>query len=181
MLYGGPLSKLSKAYLDGNNCLDKNQVRIRIRKIECIVADDGGTDEQVYGAVTVLLYNSDKKVVAADGKTVLPDAGVQIPTGFIRYAKEEAPLVIQPGKPKEFAFNHQDKYLDVSISNLDMTIELKPSINEKDNISDDIFITDNKLKKTIRKMLMEGTTINTFEFRHDKSVVNITMEIIPLY
>jgi hypothetical protein len=180
-LTGTPVSMLTNAFLNGNNCLDAKKVRIRIKNIKCEVADDGDYTEQVYGAVTVLLYDAAGKVVAADGKKVLPNPGTQVPTGFIRYAPESAPLVIRAGGLKEFTSDQQDKYIDVSISNLDMTIEVKPAMKEKDEISDDVFVTDNKLKKTIRKMLMEGSTTTTFEFRHDKSVMKMTIEITPLY
>jgi hypothetical protein len=54
-------------------------------------------------------------------------------------------------------------------------------MKEDDDISDDTFLTDNKMKKTIRQMLIDGSTICDFEFRDDLSNVVLTMEIMPLY
>ncbi len=178
---GEPVSMLSKAFLNGSNCLDKKKVRIHIKSVNCVNNDDGGDHEQLYGSVGVYLYNTANKVVTFDGKNVLPNVGaVQMATGIIIFAKESAPLNLGTGKIKEFDFNLQDKHFDVSISSLDMAIQLKPTMKEKDDFGDDTFITDNKFKKTIRQMLIEGSTTAKFEFRHDNSNVEITLEIVPL-
>ena len=61
-----------------------------------------------------------------------------------------------------------------------MTFQVEPIIKEQDDFEDDEFVTDNKLKKKLRQMLIEGQTTTTFEFRHDKSVLQLTIEIEPL-
>ena len=182
-LTGSPVSMETRAFLNDQYCLDKNKVRVRVKNISCERADDGSDKtEQVYGNVGVYLFNKSMKQVAADGKTIIPDAGVLIPTGLIIYAKEMAPLVLRQGdKPKEFNTTQQDKYVDLSISSLDMTIEVRPVMKEKDDFSDDVFVTDNKLKKTLRKILMEGSTITVFEFRDGNSIIKLTIEISPVY
>lgn len=179
-LNGKPVSIITEAFLNGNKCLDKNKVRVKIKELKCLKSDDGDGTEQVYGGITVYLYNNQKKVVATDGKTILPDAIVKIPTGGIVYAKENAPLILKEGVAvTEANPSIKDKYLDITISNLDMIIELKPGMKEDDEISDDDFKTTNSFKKSIRQMLLDGTNIFTFEFRDDKSVVHLTMEITP--
>jgi Thiol-activated cytolysin len=182
---GKPVSMISQAFLNGNNCLDKTIVRVRMKQIECVVNDDGADGEELYGAVAIFLYNTSKQVVATDGKTVIPAAAnLQFPTSTIIYAKEAAPISLGADKSnstKTFNINDQDKNTDISISSLDMVIELKPWMKEKDDFDDDVFVTDNRMKKTIRQMLIEGSTTPVFEFRHDKSVVKITLEITALY
>jgi hypothetical protein len=178
---GGPVSVVSKAFLNGNNCLEKSKVRVRVTRIEVDVADDGGSNEQLYGSAIIYLYNAAGKKVAFDGKTLLPDIPGGLFTGAISYAKEEAPLILKAGQPKEFGINEQGKYIDLTVSNLDMTIEVKPTMKEKDDFGDDTFMTDNKMKRSLRKMLIEGSTIQVFEFRHDLSKVRLTVEVAPLY
>lgn len=187
-LNGNPVSIVTEAFLNGKKCLDKNKkIRVKIKELNCLVSDDGDGTEQVYGSITVYLYNNQKKIVALDGKTVLPDAVVKFPTGSIVYAKEDAPLILTASKISQGGTGItdespalKDKYIDLTISNLDMVIELKPSMKEDDEISDDTFQTTNTFKKSIRQMLLDGTNIFTFEFRDDKSVVHLTMEITPL-
>jgi Thiol-activated cytolysin len=182
---GKPVSMISQAFLNGDNCLVKSKVRIRVKQIECVVNDDGSDGEELYGSVPFYLYNAAKQQVAVDGKTVIPSAGnLQIPTSTIYYAKETAPIILTDIKgknTKQFDINDQAKYSDITISNLDMIIELKPWMKEKDDFGDDVFATDNTMKKTIRQMLIEGSTTPVFEFRHDKSVAKIILEITPLY
>lgn len=47
-------------------------------------------------------------------------------------------------------------------------------------INDDDFKTTNTFKKSIRDMLINGSSIFTFEFRDDNSVVHLTIEITAL-
>jgi hypothetical protein len=181
---GKPVSMISQAFLNGNNCLDRNKVRVRVKQLDCVVNDDGSDGEELYGSVPFYLYNAAKQQVTADGKTPMPGvANLQIPTGVIDFAKENGPVILTDIKEKNtkiYSINDQGKYTDINISNLDMIIELKPWMKEKDDFDDDVFVTDNKFKKTIRQMLIEGDTAPVFEFRHDKSIVRITLEITPL-
>ncbi|MFA6057224.1 MAG: thiol-activated cytolysin family protein [Taibaiella sp.] len=176
---GKPVSMVSHAFLDSNNCLAISKVRVRIKSLRCVKSDDGGTNEQIFGGVGVRLINTAGKMVAVDGKTILPSP---LPySGYIQYAKESAPLILKEGQPKEFSASQQGKYLDLNISSLDMQIQLLPFMKEDDDITDDTFLTDDKMKKSIRQMLIDGSTICDFEFRDDQSNVVLTMEIMPLY
>lgn len=176
---GKPVSMVSQAFLDSNNCLAISKVRVRVKGIRCIKSDDGGNEEQIFGGVGIKLYSTAGKLVMMDGKTLLPS--LMHYSGYIEYAKESAPLRLKEGQPKEFSPSQQGKHLDLSISSLDMRIELIPTMKEDDDISDDTFLTDDKMKKTIRQMLIDGSTICDFEFRDDLSNVVLTMEIMPLY
>ncbi|MBK8710865.1 MAG: thiol-activated cytolysin family protein [Niastella sp.] len=180
-LNGKPVSIITEAFLNGNKCLDKNKVRVKIKELKCLHSDDGDGTEQVFGSISIYLYNNQKKQVATDGKTILPFALVNLPTAAIVYANENAPLILKEDVAvTEDEPSIKDKYLDLTISNLDMVIELKPGMKEDDEISDDDFKTTNSFKKSIRQMLLDGTNVFTFEFRDDKSVVHLTMEITPL-
>lgn len=182
-LKGEPVSMITQAFLDGENCLGTQKIRIRVSAIDCMQADDGASDmsEQLYGKMAVLLYHKGKKVMV-DGKTPIPDAGsAVIPSGFIGYGSEEAPYRVIPGKPRLFGANEQGKYIDVQLPDLDLVIELKPVMKEEDDLGDDDLVTDNKFKKSVRQMLLEGDTGMTFEFRHDKTRVLLLVEIRPLY
>ncbi len=182
-LKGEPVSMITRAFLDGENCLSTQKLRIRISAIDCLQADDGASDmsEQLYGKMAVLLYHKGKKVMV-DGKTPIPDAGTAvIPSGFIGYGSVQAPFRVIQGKPRLFSATEQGKYIDVQLPDLDMLIELKPSMKEEDDLGDDDLITENKFKKSVRQMLLEGDTDMTFEFRHDKTRVLLLVEIRPLY
>lgn len=182
-LKGEPVSMITQAFLNGENCLGTRKIRIRVSAIDCQQADDGASDmsEQVYGKMAILLYHKGKKVMA-DGKTAIPDAGSAIiPSGFIGYGSEEAPYRVIQGKPRLFGANEQGKYFDIQLPDLDLVIELKPSMKEEDDLGDDELVTDNKFKKSVRQMLMEGDTEIVFEFRHDKTRVLLLIEIRPLY
>ena len=180
-LQGTPVSLLANAFLDGNHCLDAKKARVRVTNIEVKKADDGSDNEQIYGGVSLRLFNEQGKQVAIDGKTELTKVGsVQVPTGYITIAKEDAPHILKRGLAKTFEITDQGKYIDVVLTSLDMTFQVEPVIKEKDDFGDDEFMTDNKLKKKLRQMLIEGQTATTFEFRHDKSVLLLTIEIEPL-
>ncbi len=155
-LDGKPVSVISEAFLNSDKCLDKNRVRIALKEIKCEVASDNTeATEQIYGAVAIMLYNSSGKQVCVDGKTLMPEVAqnLQIRTSSIVYAKEATPLVLKSSSAKNYAENAQGSYVDVSISNLDMMIEAKPWMKEKDDFDDDVFGTNDKLKKHCGKCL----------------------------
>jgi hypothetical protein len=181
-LDGEPVSMISNAFLNGNNCLDKNKIRIRVTKIECKQIDDNKNNEEIYGSANIALYNTSNKLVAPDGKTLLPMPMTS--TGAVSYGSKDAPLVIQAGtdKAKNFDINQQGKYFDVLISSLDMAIAITPFVHEKDNVlnKDDDYITQDRMRKTLRQMLTEGSTTPVFEFRRKNSVLLVYFEITPM-
>lgn len=180
-LDGTPVSMVTQAFLDGKNCLANNRVRVRISKIECQKADDNKQNEEVYGSATIQLFNSAGQEVMGDGKTPAPPMAV---AGSFSYGSKDAPLVITegPGKGKTFDLNQQGKYFDFLIQDLDTKLEIKPVLKEKDNgfNADDDFITQDRLKKSLRQMLLEGSTSPVFEFRFKNAVILIYFEIIPM-
>jgi hypothetical protein len=184
-LSGKPVSLVAKAFLDGNHCLKSKKVRIRLKDIAVIRADDGQSDrsEQIYGNLIVRLFNESGKQVLADG-TVMPAGASIVPSGSISIAREAAPLRLAQIRSerdrKRFGENDQSKSLDVNITSLDMVFQVDPIVKEQDDFGDDTFITDTKLRKTMRRMLIEGSTSTTFEFRHDASLLELTVEILPL-
>jgi hypothetical protein len=184
-LTGKPVSLMAKAFLDGNHCLKSNKVRIRLKDIAVIREDDGQSDrsEQIYGSVFVRVFNEAGRQVLANG-AVMPAGSSLVPSGSITIAKEAAPLRLAQIRSerdrKRFGENDQGKSLDVNITSLDMVFQVDPVVKEQDAFGDDTFITDTKLKKSLRRMLIEGSTRSTFEFRHDASLLELTVEILPL-
>lgn len=183
-LDGSPASMTTQAFLDGKHCLSGDKVKIRISKIECKKADDNKNNEEVYGTAYISLYNDAGKQVFPDGKTPVP-VGAGMHTGQFSYGTKEAPLVIDEGsaKAKTFDQNQQGKFLDILVPSLDMDIEIKPVLKEKDNglNADDDFVTQDRMKKSLRELLMEGSTSPVFEFRFKNAVMVIYFEIIPTF
>lgn len=175
-LHGKPVSLVTEAFLDGNNCLKSKKIRIRIKELNCLVADDGGTNEQIYGSVGVML-NDEKGVPQMIGKY----KGIPFPVASIVYAKESSPIYLTKGKPlTEKDPVLKDKYLTLNIKNLDYKLSIIPSMKEEDDFTDDDFKTNNKFNMTIRNMLLEGESIKTFEFRDGASKVHLTVGIEPI-
>jgi hypothetical protein len=182
MIYmdGQLVSLVSNAFLNGKNCLTADKVRIRIKSIECKKVDDSKNNEELYGSVAITMFNSYGLPIAADGKTTLMPT--QIPTGSFSFGSKDAPINLKHGEVKDFEETEQGKYKDIYISNLDMLFVVLPQVNEKDNVfnKDDEYITENKLSRTLRQMLLEGSTNQTFEFRRKGSVVLLHFEITPM-
>ncbi|HLV24544.1 MAG TPA: hypothetical protein VKY36_07195 [Moheibacter sp.] len=175
-LNGEPISLVTEAFLDGNNCLKSKKIRIRIKELNCLVADDGGTNEQIYGNVGIML--SDEKGVP---KMIGKISGKPFPVASIVYAKESSPIYLTKGKPlTEKDPVLKDKYLTLNIKNLDYKLTIMPSMKEEDDFTDDDFKTNNKFNMTIRNMLLEGESIKTFEFRDGASKVHLTVGIEPI-
>lgn len=182
---GEPVSMISNAFLDGDNCLDKSKMKIRISKVECVITDDNKDNEELYGSASIYYYNSSGKTVALDGKTVLfSPPGLDLPIATFTYGTKEIPIILGAKKnnQKSYEPTMQGKYIDVGIATLDMKIKIKPSLHEKDSgfNADDDFLTEDKMEKTVRQMLLEGSTSPVFEFRRKKSVVKIYFEITPI-
>lgn len=175
-LYGQPISLVTEAFLDGNNCLKAKKIRIRIKELNCLVADDGGSNEQLYGSVGVMLFD-EKGVPKMIGK----NKGIPFPVASIVYAKESAPIVLYKGKPlteKDPAL--KDKHITLNIKNLDYKLAIIPSMKEEDDFTDDEFKTNNKFNMSIRNMLLEGESVKTFEFRDGASKVHLTVGVEPI-
>lgn len=184
-LSGSDASLITEAFLDGKNCLNANKVRVKIKEINVKIDDDGADDrsEQLFGQLNVYLYNDAKKLVLLDGKTSLPKIkNVEIPSGIISYGKEDAPLRVKRGRPlTEDSSALKNKYVDLSIQNLDYEIKLVPVMKEEDDFTDDVFNNQSgNYKKSIRTMLLEGSNVKTFLFTDGKSEVEFTIEITPV-
>jgi len=186
-LDGEPVSLVSNAFLDGKNCLDNNRMKIRVSKVECVKVDDNKQTEEIYGTASVYYYNTDNKMVYPDGKTLMPippGLNMKLPVTTFAFGTKEAPLVMKQGEhnTKAFTTTQQGKYIDVTLSNLDMRIEIKPTVHEKDNVfnADDDYITEDRMSKTFREILLTGATTPVFEFRRKNSIIRVHFEISPI-
>jgi Thiol-activated cytolysin len=175
---GVKVSQVTNAFLDGNNCLEAEKVRVRIKSIECKKVDDSKKNEELYGSAIIKMYNTQGQVLLVNGAPAPPI----VPTGTFSFGSKEVPIILRPTGKKEYDSNEQGKYLDMVIAELDSKFEIIPTVYEKDNgfNKDDEYTTENILKKTLRQMLMEGTTSQSFEFRRKGSVVVVNFEITPL-
>lgn len=172
-MQGKPVSLKTEPFLNGNYCLKAKKARIRLRELSCLVADDGGNNEQIYGGVTLWLWDDKLKPVPIKGK--------KQPFVKIVYANRASPIILYEGQPiTDKNPTLKDMYLDVPIQNLDYVITIIPDMKEKDDFGDDVFKTNNKFSMSIRKMLWEGESLKTFEFRHDKSIVHLTVSVEPI-
>jgi hypothetical protein len=113
-----------------------------------------------------------------------PGLDMKLPLATFTYGTKEAPLVMQQGdhNTKFFTSTQQGKYLDVTLSNLDMKIDIKPTVHEKDGgfNGDDDYKTEDGMTKTFREILLTGATTPVFEFRRKNSIIRVYFEILPL-
>jgi hypothetical protein len=177
-LDGAIASLTSTAFLDGDNCLDQDKVRIRIKSIECKKVDDNKNSEELYGSAVFKMYNTNGQVLLSNATPAPPT----IPSGRISFGSKDAPINLLEGRSKTYRIDEQDKYVDMSFSNLDFQFEILPFLHEKDNglNADDTYITENRMKRTLRQMLIEGTTSQAFEFRRKGSIIIVHFEVTPI-
>ncbi|MEI2755144.1 MAG: hypothetical protein V9F46_01695 [Chitinophagaceae bacterium] len=150
--------------------------------MKCIKQQNEKKQEEVYGGVNIYYYNPSKQLVAANAITPMPVvSGFRPPTGTFTFGTKEAPVALYADREKNFQPDEQGKYTVFLLPDLDMTIEIVSYIHEKDNVfnKDDDFITENRMKKTIRQMLLEGSMSPTFEFRHNNAIIKLFFEILP--
>lgn len=179
---GTPVSFAAEAFLNENNCLDTKKVRIRVSQLYPKKTDDSGGDnnEEIYGGILVYMRKANGQLILPNGD-VLPQ-GFPLPSGIITYAKESAPKICIQDNAIIFPWNQQPYYLDVTIPDLDVVFELQPYMIEDDGpMPNDKFVTNEKFKKTLRKMLLEGSTTATFEFQYDKAVIIMVIDIAPIF
>ena len=61
-----------------------------------------------------------------------------------------------------------------------MTFQIEPLIKERVGSRDHCFATNTEPKKKLREMLLEGSMGTTFQCKHDKCLLELTVEIKPL-
>ncbi|MFN9661475.1 MAG: hypothetical protein ACK6BC_14110 [Cyanobacteriota bacterium] len=182
-LAGVPVSLLTTACLDGQQCLTSPKARVLLKEVKlCGPANNRETSsEEIYGSISLHLYNEFGKQIYRDGQSIEPRPGLcQIPAGTILVAGEEAPLKLVAGQPQRFGANEQEKYIDVDITNLDMIFQVEPLIKKKTDTGYHIFTSATVLKKNLRQMLIEGSMGTTFQCRHNQWLLELSVDIQPL-
>ena len=182
-LQGTPVCLVTTAFLEGQHCLTSPKARVFLREIKvCGDKKSGHTfSEEIYGSVNLHLYNEFGTQIQRNGQFIEPLLGLgRSPTGTIMIAKKDSPLKLVEGSPQEFGANEQGKYIDVDITSLDMTFQIEPIIKEKVDSGDNELATTTEMKKKLRQMLIEGSTETTFQCRHDKCLLELTVDIKPL-
>ena len=177
---GEPVSLVSDAFLDSKNCLDKTKVKIRLASIKCVKAQNPNKNEEVYGGVNIFYINPSGTQVGVDARTPIPPVA-DFPSGQFLFGSKDNPVSLRTGGEKGYGENEQGKYVAFLLPDLDMKIDVRPFLNEKDNVfnADDKFMTENIMRKTIRQLLLENTMSFSFEFRKKEAVIKLFFEILP--
>ena len=177
---GDPVSLVSDAFLDSKNCLDKTKIKIRLSSVKCIKAQNSNKDEEIYGGANIYYYKPNGDQVGADAKFPIP-MGVNMPTDKITFGNKDIPIMLRQNGEKVYPETDQNRYSIFLLPDLDMIVDVKPFVHEKDNgfNADDDFKTDNMMRKNIRQMLLENTLSFSFEYRKKDAVIKLFFEIIP--
>ena len=180
---GTSVSLLTTAFLDGQHCLTSPKARIQLREIKlCEPENKRQTpSEEIYGSINLHLYDEFGKHICRNGQSMEVNKDCdQVPTGTITIANLDAPLKLSKDKPQAFGVNERERYIDVDITSLDMTFQIEPIIKERIGSRDRFFATNTELKKKLREMLLEGSMGTTFQCKHDKCLLELTVDIKPL-
>jgi hypothetical protein len=183
-LDGTAVSLLTTAFLDSQHCLTSPKARVQLREIKlCEPEDDQLTlSEEIYGSINLHLYNEFGKQICRNGRSIesIQDLVAQTPAGTISIADKDAPLKLTKGMPQAFGIKERETYIDVDITSLDMTFQIEPIIKERVGSGDLFLATNTELKKKLREMLLEGSMGTTFQCKHDKCLLELTVDIKPL-
>lgn len=183
-LDGTPVSLLTTAFLEGQHCLTSPKARVQLKQIKICELENSHTTsgEEIYGSVILHLYDESGAEIYRNGQSIDALRGLAHtpPASTMTIARKETPLKLIEGEPQAFGINEQEKYIDVDITSLDMIFQVEPMIKEKFDAGDNVFSTNTELKKNLRQMLIEGSTGTTFQCRHDKCLLELTVDIRPL-
>lgn len=177
-LNGNPVSLTANAFLNSENCLRSGKMRVWLRSLTVVKANDGNDTEEIYGSLNINLYNPQGKLLSADGITpqpVLFSGAPALPSYALTVASKTNPKELRQG----VLWEPEQRYVDINVSNLNNRLQILPSIKEEDNISDDTFTTDDKFNLKLRTMLLEGRTRQIFELRDGGSELQLDIEIEP--
>ena len=180
---GTSVSLLTTAFLDGQHCLTSPKARIQLREIKLSQPESNQQtlSEEIYGSINLHLYDEFGKQICHNGQFMEASKGSDhAPAGTITIANQNAPLKLTKDKPQTFGVNERERYIDVDITSLDMTFQIEPIIKERVGSRDHCFATNTELKKKLREMLLEGSMGTTFQCKHDKCLLELTVEIKPL-
>jgi hypothetical protein len=173
-LSGKPVSLSSTAFLNGNNCVKSETAKIRIKSIE-LLDSRGDRDRKLYGEIIIKL--------SANGQPV--NHAIQPMNPALNFKAELAPKsnpeTITQNKSKEFVLTDQKRGLDIRLPHLDILIEVIPNITRQKNNAPDLQLqTNNVMKKTVRRMLLDGTSEQVFELNANDTKILLTVEIVPM-
>lgn len=163
-LDGSPVSLVTESFLNGRNCLKSDSIRVLMKEVK-LQKTDNDKPQEIYGGAKIKIFepNSDK-----------PDSN-----GTVTFASKETPLELKPGQSKNYGPNDQPRYFDFKVTDLDTVIEISPFMSEKDSLKDDEFSTNDKFKKSLRQILTEATTTQSFELQTKQTNTKLVFEIIP--
>lgn len=179
-LNGQPISMVTEAFLNNNNCLKVDKFRVRLTEVT-LEHTDNGKPQEIYGGASIFLYAQNGTQVYADGRTPVPNLSIQLPSSSVTFASKETPLELAPGRSKKYGLNEQGRYAEFLVNDLDMEIEIRPYLHERDSFKDDDFTTNNRFRKSLRQLLLESSTSTSFELQTKQTRTKLFFEILPQY
>jgi Thiol-activated cytolysin len=177
-LEGQPISLVMETFLNSKNCLKTDRFRVRLTTV-ALDQTDNGKSQEIYGGANINLYTDRGQKVFPDGRSPVPETSISMSSGSVTFASKDTPLELQPKKEKAFGPGEQGRYLEFLVHDLDMEIEIRPYMKERDSLSDDEFGTNNKFRKSLREILLEGTPTTTFELQTKQTRTRMIFEIAP--
>lgn len=179
-LEGQPMSLVMETFLNSKNCLKTDRFRVRLSTV-ALDQTDNGKSQEIYGGANINLYTASGQKVFPDGRSPVPATGINMSSAGVTFASKDLSLELQPKKEKVFGPNEQGRYLEFLVHDLDMEIEIRPYMKERDSLSDDEFGTNNRFRKSLREILLEGTPTTTFELQTKQTRTRMIFEIAPAF
>lgn len=189
-LQGAPVSLVTTAWLDGQQCLTSPKARVHLKSITLRGSSPrksraGGAasagPREIHGSVNLHVVDDQAGPVAGQGRTM--DSGEQpgrVSSGSITLASKEAPLIIQEGQPLDVPLNGLDGTVDIDLTSLDMTLDMEPFIETSPHQGQDRWMSRQTPRQTLRQLVLQGATGTTFQFHKGHCQLDLTVEIQPL-
>ncbi|MEB3335326.1 MAG: hypothetical protein VKP70_10105 [Cyanobacteriota bacterium] len=189
-LQGAPVSLVTTACLDGQQCLTSPKARVHLKSISFRAPSPRTTKAtkragtgplELHGNVQLRVAQERGRPSHGQGLSMAgPDNPEPIPAGTITVARKEAPLKLREGQAMTLGANEPTHYIDVAITSLDMSFEIEPFISRSPHLNAERWISTNSHKQTLRQMLLEGSMETTFHFQNGNDLLDLTIDIKPL-
>lgn len=159
--------------LSDRYCVTNSKVRIRIKSAELIKSDSDS--RKFYGSINFILTLNGSRV-GLNGQSRPNDA----PANQIPFFSKENTITLQLNKPESWGINEQGFYRDIQLGSLDLNVKVEPEIyRQRNNDSDPLLLTANRMNRTVRRMLMDGTMEQTFILNfNNKDEIKLVIELV---
>ncbi len=181
-LWGNAISLKTEAIFRQKNFIHSKKLRVGLKSVTVLAAAgewEPGYYEQLYGGISVYVFNDRQKVVLADGKE-MPSylESLNPPTTKIRFGAGEQPLRLKPGMTLDQTSSVlNSKSVNLTVENLHYRIEIHPNAKEEDTSTLQFTKHTDSFNKTVGQLLHEGIVEKTLFFNEGRSQVEVTVEI----